>query len=152
MIIEISFFIKLSVPSSSNKFNEKIFEIKLWRPVLSINPTINKCPLEDDSSFKKKDRGAFCAKVDHQNGIQMVKWLDNKPVIVGSNFKNSFTFLEVGKWKKAKMDQQKLLFKCHQLSETTIWEWVALTWWIMLFLVTGLAFPVKSGTSVLLPI
>lgn len=66
-------------------------------------------PLSKDSDFRKKQRGSS-EEVVSQNGVVMVKWLDNRSVVLASNFvgigdedrakrwdKNTKTYIEISR-------------------------------------------------------
>ncbi|KRZ74128.1 PiggyBac transposable element-derived protein 3 [Trichinella papuae] len=42
--------------------------------------------LEDDATLRRKGRGAFTKVTDQTNGVSVVKWFDNKPVLLTSTF------------------------------------------------------------------
>lgn len=42
------------------------------------------CPIETDKVLQRQGRGNFDYKADTQKGLIIVKWVDNKPVLLGS--------------------------------------------------------------------
>ena len=42
------------------------------------------CPIETDKVLQKQRRGSFDFKSDKEKGIIIVKWIDNKAVLLGS--------------------------------------------------------------------
>ena len=61
---------------------------------------IKNCPLKTTSLMKKEERGSYDYRFDTKNEILIVKWLDNKCVIVGTNYDTVQPVGQVLRWKK----------------------------------------------------
>ena len=59
-----------------------------------------KCPLADEKTLKSEGRGSKDCKFDATNKITVVKWLDNRPVIIGANFDVDECNKTVQRWSK----------------------------------------------------
>lgn len=59
-----------------------------------------KCPLAEDKTLKSEGRGSKDCKFDPTNKISIVKWLDNRPVIVGANFEIGECSKTAQRWSK----------------------------------------------------
>lgn len=62
-----------------------------------------KPPLISDKEIKKKQRG-FCDETISEDGIIIVKWLDNKPVCLASNYVGKDEEDQVKRWDKKKAE------------------------------------------------
>lgn len=58
-------------------------------------------PFSDDKTLMKQPRG-YCEEVASADDIFLCKWLDNKPVVLGSNFIGKGLVDEVDRWEKKK--------------------------------------------------
>ena len=58
------------------------------------------CPLPGDKEMKRLGRGNSSGKVDIENGIYMIKWLDNRPVTVATNFQVDNDSVVCQRWMK----------------------------------------------------
>lgn len=58
-------------------------------------------PFTSDSEMKKKERGFVEEIVSRKGDVSMVKWYDNKPVVLASNFTSIGEMDEVKRWNKS---------------------------------------------------
>ena len=63
-----------------------------------------KCPLPDNKQMKKKERGSYVAYYDIANDLCVVKWLDNRCVIVASSFLKPQPLDHCQRWDKTKKE------------------------------------------------
>lgn len=63
---------------------------------------LNKCPLKGTNEMKKQKRGSYDYRVDTKEEILIVKWLDNKYVIVGTNYDTVEPIGKVQRWQRDK--------------------------------------------------
>uniref|UniRef100_A0A3B4VA40 PiggyBac transposable element-derived protein domain-containing protein n=1 Tax=Seriola dumerili TaxID=41447 RepID=A0A3B4VA40_SERDU len=59
-------------------------------------------PLQSDKEMTKKQRGSCDEVVSHDGKVAMVKWYDNRPVVMASNFVGVGRMDEVQRWDKKK--------------------------------------------------
>ncbi|KAE8737607.1 hypothetical protein FOCC_FOCC016930, partial [Frankliniella occidentalis] len=80
---------QIDIPESKAVFYDNFFaSVKLARYLFTQfnlrsigtirSNRIEKCPLKSDKDLEKEGRGAYDTKV--KDGVQIIKWLDNKPV------------------------------------------------------------------------
>ncbi|XP_039276089.1 piggyBac transposable element-derived protein 3-like [Nilaparvata lugens] len=62
-------------------------------------------PLSDDKSLQKKGRGAFEQIVDNDRRIVVVKWIDNKPVLLCSSFVDAYPISSTKRFQKSKKQE-----------------------------------------------
>jgi hypothetical protein len=63
-----------------------------------------KCPLKTEKELKKEGRGAMDHKLSEDGDILIVKWFDNKDVLVGSNSYSVNPTSLVKRWDKSKKE------------------------------------------------
>ena len=47
---------------------------------------VHVCPLSNNNDLEKQGRGEFDYCVDCNSGVIVTKWVDNKSLLVGSNY------------------------------------------------------------------
>ena len=62
---------------------------------------IKNCPSKTTSLMKKEERGSYDYRFDTKNEILIVKWLDNKCIIVGTNYDTVQPVGRILRWKKS---------------------------------------------------
>ena len=75
---------------------------------------LKKCPLTDSKLMKKKERGVYESYCDGK--VLAVKWNDNRPVTVVTNFDSSEPLANAERWKRA--DKKQVLVKQPKLIQT----------------------------------
>lgn len=60
------------------------------------------CPLLTDKQLKQKGRGSFCQKVDNTNKVVIVKWFDNKSVMLCSSYTDAYPATLIKRYVKNK--------------------------------------------------
>ena len=78
-----------------------------------------KCPLMDDKSMKKKERGTYDYRFDKQNEVFLVKWHDNSLVTMGTNFQSFLPLESAKRWcnkenKEIHIPQHQLVMQYNQ--------------------------------------
>ena len=58
------------------------------------------CPLSSNKDLEKRGRGEFDYRVDSNSGVTVTKWLDNKAVLVGSNYVGIAPVGAIKRWDK----------------------------------------------------
>ncbi|KRZ50798.1 PiggyBac transposable element-derived protein 2 [Trichinella nativa] len=61
-------------------------EMGIWSTGTLRSNRLRGAKLEDDSYLKRRGRGSYAAVTDPRHGVGIVKWLDNRPVILSSTF------------------------------------------------------------------
>jgi hypothetical protein len=62
---------------------------------------VEKCPFKSEKELRKAGRGAIDSYVS-EDGVLLVKWFDNKEVIMGTNHYSVEPTSKVRRWDKAK--------------------------------------------------
>ena len=59
---------------------------------------IGNCPLSSDKELRSQGRGSYDYKTDQNTGIHLIKWYDNKSVLIGSTFSGVESRQVVRRW------------------------------------------------------
>ncbi|KAK2712118.1 hypothetical protein QYM36_010971 [Artemia franciscana] len=79
---------------------ERLSEMGLYRTGTIRSNRLQGARLETDSDMKKRGRGSFCEVVASSGDTCLVKWMDNRSVILASNMIESGAVNKVRRWCK----------------------------------------------------
>ena len=96
----------------------KLQEYRFWAVGTLRKDRMRNCSLKSEKDLKKIGCGAFEGAVDRNSGITIVRWLDNKPVQLASNY----VFIEPTGGRRRRGEE---MFHAHMPSKFTIRQWVA---------------------------
>ena len=74
--------------------------IGIWSVGTLRSNRLRGCPLKSDKELKKLGRGSYDCVFDRENGTYIVKWFDNKPILLTSTFVGILPDTTVKRWDK----------------------------------------------------